>query len=129
MVDYVRAVRVASFIRSSMCLFSSVLLHRIVFPARYNAFLWISNNCGRIEINRDRSGCSPKNEGTLTGFIPNGQKMFQNSIGASISGLVCFRAFSHPRKLYIMGNTRRYFFCNLARFRKGIPSSPVDQSI
>ena len=38
---------------------------------------------------------APKNEGTLTGFIPNGQKMFQTSAGASSFGLLFFTAYDY----------------------------------
>ena len=33
---------------------------------------------------------SAKSEGILAGFMPNGPKIFQTSIGASISGLISF---------------------------------------
>ena len=32
----------------------------------------------------------PKNEGIITGFMPNGPNMFQTTTGASISGLISF---------------------------------------
>ena len=50
----------------------------------------ISHNCRCIEIDRDRSGRSPKNEGILTGFMPTGLKMCPTPIEASISGFIFY---------------------------------------
>ena len=71
----------------------------------------IMHNCRRIVISRDESDRSPKKEGTLTLFMPNGPKMLQTSTESSISDITSFTVddifwgdlFLSPKGFFILG--------------------------